>query len=601
MKTLIGKMNNGSRFSTLSIRLLVYILIFSSCITILITILQLFLDYRRDVLFIEERLVQIQESHVKGVIASLWDINDRQIRNLMDGILSLPDISYVEIREKDNLLLFSIGKPPGGQTIGRDYELLYQGRSNKKVSLGTLRVVANLDGVYQRLRERLLIILGSQAIKTFLVSIFILLIFQLLVTRHLIKLAKHTKILKTTRENLPLTLDRKPTSDELDQVVESLNMLHSDVIRSHKQLSELNASLEDKVRERTLSLNREIHDRKKIEEELQKLVAVVKHSGDLINLASLEGKMTFLNEAGSRMLGINPKEIEHIHIMDVIPEHLVDLVKNEILPILKRGNTWNGELQYRNLKTGHLTDVYAKTFTISSPSSEEPQFLANVSMDITELKRTEEITKASLKEKEILLKEVHHRVKNNLQVVSSLIGLQAYTMKDKVDPATLGMFRESATRIKSMALVHERLQSSPDFAHVDFNYYIRQLANELFSNYRIHTNNIALDIQTDSVQISIDQAVPCGLIINELLSNALKHAFPKGKQGHIRISMRSNQDKMLELKVCDNGVGLPENLNLDNAETLGLKLVKTLVGQLSGEMILERIRWTCFRIIFSGK
>jgi len=218
--------------------------------------------------------------------------------------------------------------------------------------------------------------------------------------------------------------------------------------------------------------------------------------------------------------------------------------------------------------------------------------------DITEYKQSEEKITASLKEKEILLREVHHRVKNNLQVVSSLISLQAYRIQNTADPTILSAFRESVTRIKSMALVHERLYQSKDFAHVNFQDYVRQLAKDLFENYEVLPDTIALAVRTADVQVDINQAVPLGLIINELLSNALKHAFPKGRCGQIDITLQPHQGRVQELTVCDNGRGLPEDINVDKAETLGLTIVSALVDQLDGEMVVERSRGTCFQVRF---
>ncbi|MCP4673985.1 MAG: PAS domain S-box protein [Deltaproteobacteria bacterium] len=139
-----------------------------------------------------------------------------------------------------------------------------------------------------------------------------------------------------------------------------------------------------------VTLASDITERKQAEEEVQKLAAAVKHSGELVNLATLEGNMVFLNEAGSRILGIDPQDIEHVNIMEVIPEQWVDLVESDLLPTLRRGDIWEGDLQYTNLKTGKLTDVHAMTFTVKDPDTQEPLFLANVSMDITERKRAEE-------------------------------------------------------------------------------------------------------------------------------------------------------------------------------------------------------------------
>jgi len=235
--------------------------------------------------------------------------------------------------------------------------------------------------------------------------------------------------------------------------------------------------------------------------------------------------------------------------------------------------------------------------------SEENQLLAleGFITDITEYKQSEEKIKSTLKEKDILLREIHHRVKNNLQVISSLIGLQAYRIEGAVAPAILSAFRESEKRIKSMALIHERLYRSTDLAHINFQDYIQQLARDLFQSYEVFSDTITLAVRSVNVQIDIGQAVPCGLIINELLSNALKHGFLKNKNGKIDVTLQYHQGVMLELKVCDDGQGLPEDFNVENAKTLGLTLVNALVNQLDGEMIVDRSRGTCFQIRFERK
>ncbi|MCJ7813450.1 response regulator [bacterium] len=172
-----------------------------------------------------------------------------------------------------------------------------------------------------------------------------------------------------------------------------------------------------------------------------------------------------------------------------------------------------------------------------------------------ERKRAEEKIKASLQEKELLLKEIHHRVKNNLQVITSLLHLQSYHIKD---PKTLEMFKESQDRVRSMALVHEKLYRSPDLAKIDFAQYIKSLTHGLYRSYSIDPKQIELKSKVEDVFLSIDMAVPCGLIVNELVSNSLKHGFPpqwEGK-GRIGIVLRRKGDDQIELIVKDNGIGM---------------------------------------------
>ena len=216
--------------------------------------------------------------------------------------------------------------------------------------------------------------------------------------------------------------------------------------------------------------------------------------------------------------------------------------------------------------------------------------------EIAERKRAEEQIKASLGEKEVLLKEIHHRVKNNLQVVSSMLQLQSRNVKDK---ETVEIFQESRNRIRSMALAHERLYQSKDLARVDFAKYIRSLASYLGRSYGVNTNVIQLKTNLQDVFLGVDTAIPCGLILNELVSNCLKHAFPDGREGEICIELRSDSDGEFTLVVSDNGIGLPEDLDFRNTESLGLQLVNTLVNQLEGTIELDRRGGTAFEITFT--
>jgi two-component sensor histidine kinase len=220
--------------------------------------------------------------------------------------------------------------------------------------------------------------------------------------------------------------------------------------------------------------------------------------------------------------------------------------------------------------------------------------------DVTDRKQAEEQIMQSLKEKEILLREIHHRVKNNLAIVSSLLAHQAEYIKDK---NVVDMFTESQNRILSMSLVHEKLYQSKDLAKIDFNEYICEMVADLIHSYDVNSGRITLNTNIENILIDIDFAIPCGLIINELVTNSLKYAFPAGTQGEIKIAFRSidENENMLELVVSDNGVGIPKDLDFRKTESLGLHLVTTLAeNQLHGEINLNRSKGTEFRIKFRG-
>ncbi len=198
-------------------------------------------------------------------------------------------------------------------------------------------------------------------------------------------------------------------------------------------------------------------------------------------------------------------------------------------------------------------------------------------------------------EKEVLLQEIHHRVKNNLQVISSLLNLQARYIKEDT---YADMFRDSQNRIMSMALVHEELYQSKDLARIDLNDYIRNLTNALFRSYGADTGSVALKIDVADVVFGVDTAIPCGLIINELVSNSLKYAFPGGKEGEITIALRPTDGDEIDLTVSDNGVSIPDDLDLTNTGTLGIKLVHILTDQIRGRLEVDRSEGTTFRIRF---
>jgi two-component sensor histidine kinase len=201
---------------------------------------------------------------------------------------------------------------------------------------------------------------------------------------------------------------------------------------------------------------------------------------------------------------------------------------------------------------------------------------------------------ASLQEKEVLLQEIHHRVKNNLQVISSLLNLQANRLEE---PRALDALRDSRSRVRSMALVHEKLYQSPDLARIDFADYTRALTRSLFSSYQAHPQGIAVRSQIDDVFLSIDRAIPCGLILSELVSNALKHAFPDGRSGEITIGLHVQEGNKV-LTVADNGVGLPAEIDVQHRGSLGLQLVNTLTTQLDGTLTLDREGGTTFKVTF---
>jgi len=222
--------------------------------------------------------------------------------------------------------------------------------------------------------------------------------------------------------------------------------------------------------------------------------------------------------------------------------------------------------------------------------------IRTVLTDISERKRIEEHLKAALIEKEVLLREIHHRVKNNMQVIISLLRLQ---MGKNTDDTVADAFQMTQNRILAMALVHEKLYQSRDLSRIDLGEYIQDLANELFVSHGTDMNKIRLRIKIKDFLFDVGKAIPCGLIVDELVSNCLKYAFPQEREGNISIELYTiNQDEV-ELTVKDDGVGLPEDVDMYRTATIGLQIVKMLAEhQLGGKIELKREKGTRFCIRF---
>ncbi|WP_394825772.1 sensor histidine kinase [Pendulispora albinea] len=208
--------------------------------------------------------------------------------------------------------------------------------------------------------------------------------------------------------------------------------------------------------------------------------------------------------------------------------------------------------------------------------------------------RTAELS-AMLKEREILLQEVHHRVKNNLQVISSLINIQLRKLEERASRSAL---EECQTRVQAIALIHEKLYQFQDYARVPFSEYAKSLAGNVLHAAGIAPANISLELAVEDLTIAVDRAIPCGLVLNELMTNALKHAFPDGRCGTIRVTLSRLGGGFLRLSVRDDGIGLPADTDFRRTGSLGLQLVSTLAEQLEGTVSVHNELGTTFELTF---
>jgi len=344
-------------------------------------------------------------------------------------------------------------------------------------------------------------------------------------------------------------------------------------------------------------LAKEMGERKQAEEELRKSEEKYRTILESIDEGYFEldlaGNFTFVNDATCINLGYPENELIGMNNRSYMDEENAAKVYQVFKKVYKTGKPFK-VFEYEIIKRNGSKAHIEFSASLRKDSQGQPIGFRGLARVVTERKQAEDKIKASLREKEVLLKEVHHRVKNNLQIISSLLSLQSQHIKDK---ESLAMFQESQNRVQSMSLIHEKLYQSKDLSRIDMNEYTKDLTTSLFRSYADRAAAIKLKTKIADLSLDITTAIPYGLIINELTSNALKHGFPDGREGEITIAMHPVNNK-IELVISDTGIGFPEEIDFGNTTTLGIQLVITLVEQLEGTIELDRRAGSAFTICF---
>jgi PAS domain S-box-containing protein len=328
----------------------------------------------------------------------------------------------------------------------------------------------------------------------------------------------------------------------------------------------------------------DITARKEAEEAIRKSEemyrSLIRASPEAVTATDLDGTIIFASPQTAKLYGYDkPDELLGKNAIIFIAKGDHEKAASNLKKTLTDGNVKN--VEYEMLRKDGSSFVGELSASLVKDGQGNPNsFIATV-RDITERRRTEEQIKLALKEKEVLLREVHHRVKNNIQVITSMLNLHTKYIEDE---KYTEMLQEIQYRVRSMALIHEKLYKSQDISVINFGDYIKELVNELFRSYGANISKIKPTIDVTEVSMDLDTGIPCGLIINELVSNSLKHGFPDGGPGEIFIRLSSNEDNEINLKVEDTGIGISDNFDIDNPSTFGLQLVNTLVAQLRGKI-----------------
>jgi len=323
--------------------------------------------------------------------------------------------------------------------------------------------------------------------------------------------------------------------------------------------------------------------------ELEKLSLVASKTDNAVMVVNASGTIDWVNEAFIKMSGgtedIIGKHVAEINIYQNVMEAIGEAVQQRKSKILES-----------HIRSVNNSDKWiSSTLTPIFDEHDQLKEIVFVDTNITDSKVLENQIKASLHDKDVLLKEIHHRVKNNLQIIISLLNLQSGYIKDE---QTLKAVKDGQSRVRSMALVHEKFYQADELTEINFSEYVEKLCQFLFQSYGDKTERIKLIVAADNVALDMDTAMPCGLLINEVISNSLKYAFPGNAEGTIKVELRKLQDSRVRMVISDDGKGLSGNFEIEKSESLGLQLIIALANQLDGELKVEHERGVQFSVTF---
>lgn len=403
----------------------------------------------------------------------------------------------------------------------------------------------------------------------------------------------------------PTFLHGPETSDEvlrrINQKIKQHESLREEFINYRKdgtpywiELDMASFPTDDEKYEYWVGINRDITQRKKAEKKIEE--SEKRHrtfsdlSFDAIFEVDVDGYILKCNKRACELFGYEQSELIGMHVLELTPKQYHDKQPETFIDISTTGDEAWERLYKKKDGTVFPTEIHTAFYNIAG----QKRLIAYV-RDNTEHKEYENAIRKSLREKETLLAEVHHRVKNNLAIISGLLQMQVFNTDDE---QLLAKLKESQSRIQSIAMVHEKLYSSESFSEIAIDRYINDLLYMIEGSMSDYEKEIKVEKEMDSVLLTVGQAIPCGLLLNELITNCYKHAFAGRHAGTIQISIKQ-YNSMIELSVADNGVGLPDGFNIEEEVSLGMTIIKTLTNQLDGKLEIEtNDNETCFTVSF---
>ena len=393
----------------------------------------------------------------------------------------------------------------------------------------------------------------------------------------------------------------KQFSDLRQRAERALQERRSDYLESTELSKEEMHSLIYELQVHQIELEMQNDELRRLHDEIEESRNTYSHLYDFAPVGYFtvkkKGMIEQINLTGAALLGLDRQSLIGKPLTDFIAREDQDTFYLHHLQMLKTNGNHTCEIKMMKFDK---TPFYAQLESIAVRSEDKNDSkLRTAITDITDRKMLDQQLQASLKEKEVLLQEVHHRVKNNMQVIISMINLQCAKIQDN---QICNELNKTVDRINSMALVHNQLYKSKDFLKVDINQYLNNIAENLFVSRGVDTARISLKIGKNDIALGLDSAISCGLIINELITNSLKYAFPENRKGEIRLEFVHLDDGQLEMRVSDDGVGVPMNFDFQDSDTLGVQIVKDIAEhQLGGTVKLDNTQGSKFFIRFKER
>lgn len=549
------KMEPRQVTNPLTVRLLRRVLFVSLTLLLCLAGVRSWWEYRQAQTDLGKRMSTIELTLTSALSNSVWDFNLQQVALQLEGIRNTPGMNYVAVQERGQVLAES-GARKHEDVLVREVPLMRM-HEGRLVPLGTLVMQADLAVARDQAFTAMLLSLGLDASLIILLTLAFFLLSRGMISRHLTAAAHYFQrqgVSPETKSFQPLRLDKKNAGDELDVLCMAVNDMQEKLARSHAQ---------------AWSAEQEARSQARFPEE---------NPNPVLRL-NVDGLVVFANSAGLKFFAPG----------DCTPGHPLPAVFDSAI----RQALATAEMQQFEVGDAHRTFAF-----VARPLLSEG-YVNIYGMDVTERKQAMEAVSRSLAEKEVLLKEIHHRVKNNLQIVSSLLYLQAEYV---YDPRDSELFSESQKRIQAMALVHEELYGANDLSSVDMSDYVPRLVERVLASAN---SPVQLECRVDPVQLPLTQCIPCGLALNELVMNAAKHAFgsrpQEGRANFLGVTLRC-QDERIVLEICDNGPGLPPNFDIHVTPTLGMTLLTSLTQQLGGNVTARNgSPGACFCLEFPAK